>query len=186
MQQPRLKKPADVLITVGDDLYISEPGMNDIPELVTYLNDRLIYSHTLRIPHPYTTRDGEWYINFCRERKKTFGRTMEWCIRNERMELIGGIGLQGLSSRETHKEVLGYWLGSPFRNRKIMSRAVSAFCDYVFSSYGIVRLEAHVYLNNKASCRILEKAGFEKEAVMKKFVCKDGQYIDSFLYARVI
>ena len=172
-------------IMIDEGYYLSDPLERDIPELVKYLNDDVMYENTLKIPKPYTTTDGLWYINFCMERKKLFGRTMEWCIRNEKNELIGGIGLQGNVSESTHREIIGYWLGRPYWNKKIMSRTMNAFCNYVLLRDHLVRLEAHVYVHNTASCRILEKAGFVQEALMKKFILKDGQFIDTYLYALV-
>jgi RimJ/RimL family protein N-acetyltransferase len=41
-----------------------------------------------------------------------------------------------------------------------------------------------VFANNPASARVLEKAGFVFEARLKNNVVKDGQVLDSFLYAR--
>jgi [ribosomal protein S5]-alanine N-acetyltransferase len=172
-------------IPVTNGYYLSEPEESAIGNLVKYLNDDFIYEQTLKIPKPYTYRDGEWYINFCWERKQKYGRTMEWSLFNENHELIGGIGLQGEFSDSPHRNVIGYWLGLPFRNQKIMSHVVLAFCDYAIKRDQLVRLEAHVFLNNPASCRILEKAGFVKEGLMKKFIFKDGAYKDCFLYALV-
>jgi RimJ/RimL family protein N-acetyltransferase len=38
---------------------------------------------------------------------------------------------------------------------------------------------------NPASARVLEKVGYEREGVLRRSVYKDGQVIDSLLYARV-
>jgi ribosomal-protein-alanine N-acetyltransferase len=177
--------PLKNIVPVDGEFYLSDIVDQDIPELVLYLNDDVMYENTLKIPKPYTAHDGAWFVNFCNERKKIFGKTMEWCIRDETHRLIGGIGLQGNSNEGLHREVIGYWLAKPFWNQKIMSRVIPAFCEFVFNRDKYVRLEAHVYVSNIASCRILEKAGFVKEGIMKKFIFKDGIYIDTYLYALV-
>ena len=168
-----------------ENYFLSEPLPGDIPSLVKYLNDDEMYNNTLRIPRPYLESDGEWFLNFCRERNKMAGRTMEWAIRRQDGELIGGIGLQGGNNENPHRDLLGYWLARPYWNRKIMSRTVAVFCSYVMNRDPLVRLEAHVFKHNMASCRILEKAGFIREGILKKYFFKDGIYIDSYLYALV-
>jgi RimJ/RimL family protein N-acetyltransferase len=41
-----------------------------------------------------------------------------------------------------------------------------------------------VFANNPASARVLEKAGFTLEGRLKNNVLKDGELLDSLLYAR--
>lgn len=173
------------IIPVGNDYYLSEIWMTDIPFLVQNLNDDDIYRNMVKIPKPFTDKDGEWFVDFCRQRKKMFGKTMEWGIRNGQGDLIGGIGLHRLGIETPHRDMIGYWLSKAYWNQKIMSRTVQAFSQFVFERDPLIRLEANVYTHNLASCRILEKAGFLKEGIMKKYFFKDGLYIDSYLYALV-
>jgi RimJ/RimL family protein N-acetyltransferase len=48
-----------------------------------------------------------------------------------------------------------------------------------------VRLESPVFEWNPASMRVLEKSGFVREAALKASVFKDGQLIDSVVYALI-
>ena len=48
------------------------------------------------------------------------------------------------------------------------------------------RLEAPVFGWNPASMRVLEKAGFVREGVLKRSVFKDVQLIDSVLFALIL
>ena len=50
----------------------------------------------------------------------------------------------------------------------------------------LARLQAPVFAWNPASMRVLEKVGFHREAVLRKSVFKDGQLIDSVLYALIL
>ena len=61
-------------IMIDEGYYLSDPVPSDIPDLVKYLNDEVMYRNTLRIPRPYTENDGQWFINFCMERKRIFGQ----------------------------------------------------------------------------------------------------------------
>ncbi len=43
----------------------------------------------------------------------------------------------------------------------------------------------YVFANNPASARVLEKAGFTFEGRLRRSVIKDGQILDSLVYARL-
>ena len=78
------------------------------------------------------------------------------------------------------------WLGRPYWGRGIMTEAVGAFTNYLFSAFEPSRVFAVPYANNPASARTLEKNGFLLEGRMRQSVVKDGQILDQFLYARIV
>ncbi|WRX25504.1 GNAT domain - like 10 [Theobroma cacao] len=47
---------------------------------------------------------------------------------------------------------------------------------------GVVRLEAFVHVDNKASQRVVEKAGFQKEGMLRKYVYLKGKLTDLHLF----
>jgi len=51
--------------------------------------------------------------------------------------------------------------------------------------YKLRRIEARARTYNKSSARVLEKAGFKLESILRKNVLKDGKLYDDFLYARL-
>ena len=65
-----------------------------------------------------------------------------------------------------------------------MTEAVTAVTDFCFDNFSFRRISAEVFANNPASARVLEKAGFIFEGRLKNNVMKDGQVLDSLLYAR--
>lgn len=54
-----------------------------------------------------------------------------------------------------------------------------------FKKLGLIRIYTGVFEFNKASQRVLEKCGFEKEAVFKKSITKKGQIYDEIRFAKV-
>ena len=58
--------------------------------------------------------------------------------------------------------------------------------DWAFRELDIVRIFAHVLDWNPASARVLEKAGYQQEARLRRAIYKDGQIIDGLLYAKVL
>ena len=67
-----------------------------------------------------------------------------------------------------------------------MSDAVAALTDFCFDNFPLRRLSAEVFANNPASARVLEKSGFVFEARLKKNVIKEGELLDSLLYAKTM
>ncbi len=57
--------------------------------------------------------------------------------------------------------------------------------DHLFRTSGFVRLEALVFAGNPASERVLERAGFTREATRRTSIYKAGRFLDSHLYARL-
>jgi len=172
-------------LVVDDDLYLSGPTESDKEVFVQYLNDEDVYRFTLTIPHPYTSKDAEDFLNKCRAQRKQYGRNAYWMIRRNNGEAIGGIGFLSPYGTDSHRDELGYWLAKPYHGHGIMTKVIKRFSDYGFSYLGLVRIEAVVFDENKASERVLEKSGFKNEGLMKKIFEKKGRYIDGRMYALV-
>jgi RimJ/RimL family protein N-acetyltransferase len=60
---------------------------------------------------------------------------------------------------------------------------VKILVDYLFLSKSIVRIQAKANPRNVASQRVLEKAGFKKEGLIRKDVFVRGQWQDGVLYS---
>ena len=100
-------------------------------------------------------------------------------------EVIGCIGQMPGEDVHRFSAEMGYWLAEPFWGRGIMSEAVERFTEYAFAEFGLNRIFAEPYVGNEASARVLEKAGYVCEGVMRANVLKDGKVMDQYLYAKV-
>ena len=173
-------------IDIGPKLYLDSIRKSDVESFVRYLNDIEIYRNTCSIPNPYTQKDALAFLRLVRDFEKVNEVQREWAIRlKEKDELIGCIGLLYNDGVQSHKSEFGYWLGRPFWNKGIMSDVVSKFADHCLHNIGLVRLSARVFSHNDKSMRVLEKAGFEREGLIRKDVKKDGVYLDSYIFSRI-
>ena len=77
---------------------------------------------------------------------------------------------------------IGYALIPAERSKGYCTEAVKIIVDYLFMSKEIVRTQAATNLENKASQRVLEKAGFKKEGVVRKGLFLWGKRADLCLY----
>jgi [ribosomal protein S5]-alanine N-acetyltransferase len=155
---------------------------HDATSLQRYANNRKIWQNLRNIfPHPYTLQDAETFLQLVAEERPL----TTFAIANP-SEAIGCIGLR--LGCDVHRKTaeLGYWLGEPFWNQGIMSEAVVAFSDWAFIALDLVRIHAQSFESNHASARLLQKAGFLREARLRANILKDGKVLDSFLFARTL
>ena len=66
-----------------------------------------------------------------------------------------------------------------------MTRAVRAASDWALDEYQLTRVFAMIFSHNVGSIRVLEKAGFEREGIMRRSAIKNGVILDQLLYAKV-
>ena len=131
-------------------------------------------------PHPYTLADARGWIAHAMQESPERNFAIASAT-----QVVGGIGLKLRDDVFRRSAEIGYWLGEPYWGRGIATAALRALTDYAFEQFDLVRIEAGVFEWNPASCRVLEKAGYEREARLRQAISKDGQVIDRFLYALV-
>ena len=78
---------------------------------------------------------------------------------------------------------MGGFFGEPFWGRGIATAALAAAAGYAFRELGMIRVFAVPFATNLASARVLEKAGFVREAVLRSSAIKEGIVLDQWLYA---
>ena len=66
-----------------------------------------------------------------------------------------------------------------------MTQAVRGICAEAFRRFGLARIYAEPFARNTGSRRVLEKAGFVLEGVMRRGVYKRGEVLDYCMYALV-
>jgi RimJ/RimL family protein N-acetyltransferase len=76
-----------------------------------------------------------------------------------------------------------YWLVQNERNKGYGTEAVQLMVDYLFLSKELVRIQAIVDVRNKASQRVLEKAGFKREGTIRNCYFNRGAWRDYYLYS---
>jgi [ribosomal protein S5]-alanine N-acetyltransferase len=153
----------------------------DRTALVRFANNRKVWRNLKnRFPHPYTEQDADAWLALSRTSPQRTG----WAIEVEGLA-VGGIGLVPLEDVHARSAHIGYWLGEPYWGRGIMTDVVRDVTEHAFRELGFLRVEAPVFAWNPASMRVLEKCGYVREAILRKSVFKDGEVIDSMLYANV-
>jgi RimJ/RimL family protein N-acetyltransferase len=153
------------------------PG--DEEALLRHANNRAIWLQLRdRFPHPYTLKDAEWWVQFASAQQPIHSLAIEF-----QGEAVGNIGIEVREDVERCSAEIGYWLGESVWGRGIATSAVRVATAYAFSTFGLTRVYAIPYARNIASRRVLEKAGFQLEGLMRRAAIKDGEVLDQLLYA---
>ena len=156
--------------------------MDDAESLAKRANNRKVWLNLRdRFPHPYGIEDAKIFL----ERALSKQPEQNFCIEIDG-SAAGGIGFRLGEDVHRYTAEFGYWLAEEFWGQGIMTEVVTSFVHYCFENFALQRMFAAAFSNNPASARVLEKAGFVFEGRLRKSVVKDGQILDSLLYAKTI
>lgn len=97
--------------------------------------------------------------------------------------LLGGISLSNIRRGVSQSCSIGYWMGFPFARQGFMTAAMKPVTGFVFNSLALHRLEAACLPHNQASVRLLERAGFTREGLARRYLKINGVWQDHLLYA---
>ena len=157
-----------------------QPGDRAAP--AELLNDPTIAEFT-SIPSPYTLADADRWLSFVEQTTRKHGEPRQFAIRCDN-ELAGCFDFRQLEAND--KAEIGYWLGSRFRGRGIMTEVVGAACRYARERWGLKRLEAFVYPHNQGSILVLERNGFSREGMLEGFYKRDDRLIDALQLSKAL
>ncbi len=156
-------------------------AIEDAADLAKALSNKKVQDN-LRdgIPYPYTEQDGKEYISSMLSQDEN--QTFAFAITLDD-KVIGSIGVFRQTNIHIRTAELGYYIAEEYWGRGIMTEAVKQICEYVFTNSDVIRIFAEPFADNAASCRVLEKAGFQYEGRLRKNAVKNGKVIDMKMYA---
>lgn len=167
--------------TITGDVRLRMFKTSDIKELTHLLNNsRVLGNLRDSIPNPYTLKDAENFISFCITQYPVLTFAIDY-----KGKLAGCIGLVPQDDVYRLSAELGYWIGEPYWNQGIATEAVQQAVSYAFESLPVIKVFAGVFDFNKASQKVLEKAGFTLEAILKKAIVKNGIIYDEHRYSLI-
>jgi RimJ/RimL family protein N-acetyltransferase len=146
------------------------PQVASDQDVVRYMNHRF--------PSPYTRADAETWVRLKLEEPKV----LHWAIDVDGA-LAGGIGLTPGVLEHAGNVAIGYWVAKRWWGRGIASDALRALSAHALATLRPRRLWANVMGANAASARVLEKAGYVREAVLvRAIVDREGNAHDELIF----
>ncbi|MCX6241377.1 MAG: GNAT family protein [Bacteroidetes bacterium] len=154
---------------------------SDSKKLAELCNNKKIWDN-LRdyIPFPYSENNAIDFIKYCQTENPQVSFAIEF-----NGEFAGSIGLVRQTDIYKLTAEIGYWLGEPFWGMGITARAVQLITKYGFNNLRLVRIYTGVFDFNKASQRVLEKAGFKLECIFENSVFKNNKICDEYRYGLI-
>ena len=159
-----------------DDVVTLGPWRHDdLDDLVEAIDDVDIARWMPKIPFPYTIDHGRVFLARSVEQE---GRCAIVDVRAGR--LLGGIAV---GARSWGRAEVGYWVRRDARGRGVATRALVLLTQWGLERYR--RLQLHADVENVASQRVAEKAGFRREGILRSWIEQDGIPRDHVLYSRL-
>ena len=133
-----------------------------------------------RFPHPYSRTNALAFLKAAITASDPSNLAIE-----VEGQAVGAIGYVPGTDIERYSAEIGYWLGEDFWGRGIATEALILMTDYAFTRLNLLRLFALPFAGNIGSTRVLEKAGYVREAILRSSSVKNGTPRDQALYAKV-
>lgn len=177
----RDEPPLRVELDDGAAVLLRAPKMSDAHSLVQNADHREVWINLRdHMPNPYSLDDAVRWLRTVESQSPRLSFVIDLDG-----QAIGGIGLVPGTDIERCSAEVGYWIGPGYWGRGIATGALRRICDYAFRDLGFLRLFAVPIAWNAASFRVLEKAGFQREGLMRNACVKDNRVVDMALYAKI-
>ncbi|KAK6915474.1 Protein of unknown function DUF1677, plant [Dillenia turbinata] len=148
----------DDFLTWASDDQVIQPGLSW--DTVATREEALNFIKDACIPHP-------WRRSICIDHRS-----------------IGFISVFPGSDDGRSRADMGYAIAKKYWGQGITTMAVKMAVPLVFKDFPhLVRLQAYTTLENKASQRVLEKVGFVKEGILRKYKFLKGNIWDLAMYS---
>jgi [ribosomal protein S5]-alanine N-acetyltransferase len=170
----------------GQHVYLRHPSMGDY---VAWAELRAASRRHLTVWEPQWARD-ELTRSAYRRRLRQYQRELRedlgyafFILRANDATLVGGLSISNVRRGVAQAASIGYWIGAPHVRCGHMTDGVRAVLPFAFGTLGLNRLEAACQPHNLPSGRVLEKVGFRREGLARRYLKINGVWQDHDLYA---
>ena len=110
------------------------------------------------------------------------GLTLPFTVRVDG-RLAGQVTLDNVVRGALRSGNVGYWMDRSVAGRGVASLAVALVCDHAFGPVGLHRVQADIRPENGPSQRLVERLGFRREGLLRRYLDIDGDWRDHYTYA---
>jgi ribosomal-protein-alanine N-acetyltransferase len=115
-------------------------------------------------------------------RRARLGTSLPFAVRVEG-RLAGQVTVDNIVRGALRSGYLGYWIDRSVAGRGMASLAVALVCDHAFTEVGLHRVQADIRPENLPSQRLVERLGFQREGLLRRYLDIDGDWRDHISYA---
>jgi L-phenylalanine/L-methionine N-acetyltransferase len=138
-----------------------------------------VFANTLQLPYP--SRE-QW-----RQRLAEPGNGTYNLVAVASNHVVGLLSVHTFPNRPRRRHVgaIGISVHDEWQGKGIGTALMRAGIDLSDKWLDLTRLELEVYTDNESAIRLYERFGFEREGTLRQHAFRDGQYVDSYMMARV-
>jgi RimJ/RimL family protein N-acetyltransferase len=176
---PEIEYPQPPL--ADDAIALRPPRDQDAGAVTAACQDPLIARFTL-VPSPYGTDDArEWFREAERQRRE--GEGLHFVVADPANDqVLASVGIAAISWDHRVGQI-GYWVAPEARRRGVATRSVRMLSRWVLRDLGLARVEIRVDVENDASLRVAEAAGFVREGVLRSRAESKGRRWDEVMFS---
>jgi RimJ/RimL family protein N-acetyltransferase len=154
-------------------------SMQDVPEAVRCCNEEQIRRFIPPLPIPYTEDDAIAFIGAAQERLDQ--GSMTFVIgEGPGAALRGSIGLRTIAPGIAQT---GYWVAPEARGRGLAGTALALLSRWALATLPLIRLQLFTDVDNPASMRVAERAGFAREGTLRNWYDLRGERRDAVMFS---
>jgi RimJ/RimL family protein N-acetyltransferase len=166
-------------VEIPEDGVLLRPWrLDDAPAITAACQDPEIARWIPLIPTPYTEQDARDFLEHIVASEDSYGFAV---VDADSAKLVGSVAIRLQRFSTGH---IGYWVAREARGRGVATIALNALCRWAVDELDLKRLELVTDPENLASQRVAEKAGFQREGIMRSALeYQDGRRRDSVLFS---
>ena len=169
------------MLTV-DELTLRPWETGDAAALLAAVQDPEI-ARWAGMPQPFGEADAAAFIEDARRMWHDGTAAAFVIVETADDRLVGAISRFG---PEGHQATFGCWVVPEARGRGIGTRALRSLAEWTFATTDVRRLHVFIIVGNEASERMVQRAGFQREGVLRAWdVLDDGSAVDCVVYSRL-
>jgi RimJ/RimL family protein N-acetyltransferase len=163
----------------GEGVVLRSWRVEDIPAVAAACQDDEIARWLALVPQPYTEEHARFYVEQCIQSEED---RRPFAIADASTgDVVGSIDMRISRLQTGH---VGYWVAAQSRGRGVAADALRALSQWAFESLGLGRVELVTDPENIASQRVAEKAGFQREGVLRSLLLnRDGSRRDGVMFS---
>jgi RimJ/RimL family protein N-acetyltransferase len=156
----------------------------DVRAIVTACRDEDIAWWLDQVPQPYGESNARAYLAMTRRGWKEGSLSSFAVVEATGDEPIGSISAHWLDLEQGVAEI-GYWVRAEARGRGVATRATMLIARWAIDVCGMQRVQLRADAKNVASQRVAERAGFEREGVLRsvRYNSRQQRRVDFVMYS---
>jgi ribosomal-protein-alanine N-acetyltransferase len=167
----------------SERLIFQQISTDDAPDIFELRTNEKVLRYSDRLP----MKNMQEAMDMVKLISDTFDKNngIAWSMKSkETKRTVGHISFWRIN-KEHHRAEIGYAMFPEYWGKGFMTEAINKVIDYGFSEIKFHSIEANVNPNNLPSIKLLERAGFIREAYFKENYYFNGKFVDSAIYSLV-